>query len=142
MKKKTNDLILQTVTKVVSFIILLFALHIFFAGHNNPGGGFVGGLLTSGAIVLLLLAFDIKTVVHSLPIDYRIMIAVGLLFAVGTGLGGLVFDVPFLTHAHDAFVLPILGDTHLHTAVLFDIGVYLVVVGSTMTIIQTIGEEE
>lgn len=139
---KTNDIILQTVTKVVSFIILMFALHIFFAGHNNPGGGFVGGLLTSGAIVLLLLAYDIKTVANSLPIDFKIMVAVGLLFAVGTGLGSFLFDVPFLTHAFGDFTLPLLGKTHLHTAVLFDIGVYLVVVGSTLTIIQTIGEGE
>jgi len=139
---KTNDSILQTVTKIVSFIILLFALHIFFAGHNNPGGGFVGGLLTSAAIVLLLLAFDIKTVANSLPVDYKIMVAIGLLFAVGTGLGSFLFDVPFLTHAFGEITLPILGETHLHTAVLFDIGVYLVVVGATMTIIQTIGEGE
>lgn len=138
----TNDLILQTATKVVSFIILLFSLHIFFAGHYNPGGGFVGGLLTSGAIVLLLLAYDIKTVANSLPVNYRIMIAVGLLFAIGTGLGALIFDVPFLTHAFGYFTLPLLGKTSLHTAVLFDIGVYLVVVGATMTIIQTIGESE
>ncbi|RST77672.1 Na(+)/H(+) antiporter subunit B [Siminovitchia acidinfaciens] len=139
---RTNDIILQTVTKIVSFIILMFALHIFFAGHNNPGGGFVGGLLTSGAIVLLLLAYDIKSVANSLPIDFKIMVAVGLLFAVGTGVGSFLFDVPFLTHAFGEFTLPLLGKTHLHTAVLFDIGVYLVVVGSTLTIIQTIGEGE
>ncbi|WP_368653680.1 Na(+)/H(+) antiporter subunit B [Ornithinibacillus sp. 4-3] len=138
----SNDMILQTATKVVSFIILLFSLHIFFAGHYNPGGGFVGGLLTSGAIVLLLLAYDIKTVANSLPINYRYMIAIGLLFAVGTGVGAFIFDVPFLTHAFDYFELPLLGKTSLHTAVLFDIGVYLVVVGATMTIIQTIGESE
>lgn len=139
---RTNDIILQTITKLVSFMIMLFALHIFFAGHNNPGGGFVGGLLTSGAIVLLLLAFDIKTVTNSLPFDHRMMIAVGLLFAVGTGAGSLLFNVPFLTHAFGEFTLPVLGKTHLHTAVLFDIGVYLVVVGATLTIIQTIGESE
>ncbi len=139
---KTNDIILQTVTKIVSFIILMFALHIFFAGHNHPGGGFVGGLLTSGAIVLLLLAYDIKTVTNSLPIDFKIVVAVGLLFAVGTGLGSFLFDVPFLTHAFGELTIPILGELHLNTAVLFDIGVYLAVVGSTMTIIQTIGEGE
>ncbi len=139
---KRNDIILQTTTKIVSFIIILFSFHIFFAGHNNPGGGFVGGLLTSGAIVLLLLAYDIKTVSNILSIDYKMMIAVGLLFAIGTGLGSLLFNVPFLTHAFGDFTLPLLGETVLHTAVLFDIGVYLVVVGSTMTIIQTIGESE
>lgn len=139
---KQNDIILQMATKIVAFIIFLFSLHIFFTGHNNPGGGFVGGLLTSGAIVLLLLTYDIKTVTNILPIDYKIMIAIGLLFAIGTGLGSFLFDVPFLTHAFDDFTLPLLGKTSLHTAVLFDIGVYLVVVGSTMTIIQTIGESE
>ena len=59
---KTNDVILQTVTKFVLFVIILFSIHLFFAGHYYPGGGFIGGLMTSGAIVLLLLAFDIKTV--------------------------------------------------------------------------------
>ncbi|AND41992.1 MULTISPECIES: Na(+)/H(+) antiporter subunit B [Cytobacillus] len=139
---KTNDIILQTATKVVLFLIVLFSIHIFFAGHYTPGGGFVGGLLTSGAIVLLLLAFDMKTVSKILPVNYIHMIAVGLLFAIGTGAGALLFNVPFLTHAFGHVDLPVLGDTSLHTATLFDLGVFLVVVGVTMTIIQTIGEDE
>lgn len=139
---KTNDVILQTVTKLTLFIIILFSIHLFFAGHYHPGGGFVGGLMTSGAIVLLLLAFDIKTVKEILPIDYLKLIAVGLLFSVGTGTGALAFDLPFLTHAFTNVDLPLLGKTSLHTAVLFDTGVFLVVIGVTMTIIQTIGESE
>ncbi|EWG09436.1 Na(+)/H(+) antiporter subunit B [Cytobacillus firmus] len=139
---KTNDIILQTATKVVLFLIVLFSIHIFFAGHYTPGGGFVGGLLTSGAIVLLLLAFDMKTVSKILPVNYIHMIAVGLLFSIGTGAGALLFNVPFLTHAFGHVDLPVLGDTSLHTATLFDLGVFLVVVGVTMTIIQTIGEDE
>jgi multicomponent Na+:H+ antiporter subunit B len=139
---KTNDLILQTVTKVILFVIILFSIHLFFAGHYYPGGGFVGGLMTSGAIVLLLLAFDLKTIENILPIDYKHLIGIGMLFAVGTGTGALFFDAPFLTHAFDYVNFPLLGKTSLHTAVLFDTGVYLVVVGVTMTIIQTIGEDE
>lgn len=139
---RTNDLILQTVTKVTLFIILLFSIHLFFAGHYYPGGGFIGGLMTAGALVLLLLAFDMKTVAKILPINYRILTAIGLLFAVGTSAGSLLFNVPFLTHAFGDVYLPLLGKTSLHTAVLFDTGVYLVVIGVTMTIIQTIGEDE
>jgi len=139
---KTNDVILKTISKVVTFIIILFSIHLFFAGHYYPGGGFIGGLITSGAIVLLLLAYDIKTVASILPVNYRMIVAIGLLFAVGTSAGALLFDVPFLTHAYDYFKLPLLGKTSLHTAVLFDTGVYLVVIGVTMTIIQTIGESE
>lgn len=139
---KTNDVILQTVTTIVSFIIILFSIQLFFAGHYTPGGGFIGGLMTSGALVLLLLAYDIKTVRTILPIDYKLLTAVGLLLAVGTGAGALLFDVPFLTHAYDYFNLPLLGETSLHTAVIFDTGVYFVVIGITMTIIQTIGVSE
>ncbi|WP_404409607.1 Na(+)/H(+) antiporter subunit B [Jeotgalibacillus malaysiensis] len=142
MKKQPNDLILQTVTTVISFIILLFSIHLFFAGHYTPGGGFIGGLMTAAALVLLLLAYDIKTLNTILPFDYRLMTALGLMIALLTGAGALLFDVPFLTHAYDYFDLPLLGETSLHTAVLFDIGVYMVVIGVTMTIIQTIGESE
>ncbi|WP_033541069.1 Na(+)/H(+) antiporter subunit B [Planococcus sp. CAU13] len=139
---KTNDVMLQTATKVVTFIILLFAVHIFFAGHYTPGGGFVGGLLTTSAIVLLMLAFGIRTVKKILPINYVVMTSVGLLVAIATAAASIVFDVPFFTHAYDYFDLPLFGETSLHSALLFDIGVYLVVVGVTMTIIQTIGEDE
>jgi multicomponent Na+:H+ antiporter subunit B len=139
---KTNDLILQTVTKVVVFIIITFSIHLFFRGHYYPGGGFIGGLMSASAIVLLLLAYDIKTVKNIIPIDYKILIGIGLFTALSTGIGSLIFDVPFLTHTFSYFNLPILGKTALATAVLFDTGVYLVVIGVTMTIIQTIGESE
>lgn len=139
---KTNDLILQTVTKFTLFVIFLFSIHLFFAGHYHPGGGFVGGLMSAAAIVLLLLAYDLKTVSTILPIDYKMLIGAGLLLAVGTGAGSLLFNVPFLTHAYRYVDFPLIGKTSLHTALLFDTGVYLVVIGVTMTIIQTIGEDE
>ncbi|MBT2571975.1 Na(+)/H(+) antiporter subunit B [Planococcus sp. ISL-110] len=138
---RTNDVMLQTATKVVTFIILMFAVHIFFAGHYTPGGGFVGGLLTTSAIVLLMLAFDLETVKKILPINYVSMTAVGLLLALATAAASIIFDVPFFTHAYDYYDLPLFGNTSLHSALLFDVGVYLVVVGVTMTIIQTIGED-
>lgn len=139
---RTNDVMLQTATKVVTFIILMFAVHIFFAGHYTPGGGFVGGLLTASAIVLLMLAYDIETIKKILPINYVLMTSAGLLISIATAAASIVFDVPFFTHAYDYFNLPLFGETSLHSAALFDLGVYLVVVGVTMTIIQTIGEDE
>ncbi len=136
---KANDVILQTATKVVFFIIFLFSIHIFFAGHFAPGGGFVGGLLTTAAIVLLLLAFDLKTVQEALPFNFMHIVAIGLLLALGMAAGSFVFNVPFFTHAFGDYYLPLFGVTSLHTAMIFDAGVYLVVVGSTITMIQTIG---
>ena len=139
---KQNDLILQTVTKVAAFVILLFSVSIFLGGHYSPGGGFVGGLMTSAALVLLLLAFDIKTVAEVFPIYYKMMIGSGLFISALTVAGSLLFGVPLMTHVYRYIDFPILGHISLHTAVLFDLGVYLVVVGVTMTIIQTIGESE
>lgn len=139
---KTNDVIMQFTAKIVFFIIFFYAVHIFFAGHYTPGGGFVGGLVTASAIVLLIIAFDLKTVQSIIPINYIYLVGTGLILALGTAAFSMFVDKPFFTHFFDYFHLPILGKTSLHTAALFDLGVYLVVVGVTMTIIQTIGEDE
>lgn len=136
---KTNNVILQTASKVAFFIIILFSIYIFFAGHNTPGGGFVGGLLTTGAFVLLLLAYDLKTVENLLPFNFMIVVAIGLLLSVSMASASILFNVPFFTHAFGEFNLPFFGETLLHTATIFDAGVYLVVVGSALTIIQTMG---
>ncbi|GIQ70150.1 Na(+)/H(+) antiporter subunit B [Xylanibacillus composti] len=138
-----NDVILRTATKVITFIILAFSLYLFFAGHNNPGGGFIGGLVTASALVLMYLAFDLESMKKAIPVNYITMTAVGLLIAVATGLGSFLFGAPFLSHTFDYFDLPLFGEkTELATAVLFDLGVYLTVVGITMTIILAIGEDQ
>ncbi|MER1998472.1 MAG: Na(+)/H(+) antiporter subunit B [Lysinibacillus sp.] len=139
---KVNNLILQFTAKIVFFMIFFFSVHIFFAGHYTPGGGFVGGLLMASAIVLLVIAFDLKTVQTILPVNYTYMTATGLIIAVATAAFPMFNGDPFFTHYFDYFTLPLIGKTSLHTAALFDLGVYLVVVGVTMTIIQTIGEDE
>lgn len=139
---KVNNLILQFTAIIVFFIILLFAVHIFFAGHYTPGGGFVGGLLASSAIVLLVLAFDLKTVKSLLPINFTYVFGIGLFISLSTASFSMLKGKPFFTHFFDKYSLPLFGKTSLHTAALFDLGVFFVVVGVTMTIIQTIGEDE
>ncbi|MCM3619033.1 Na(+)/H(+) antiporter subunit B [Sutcliffiella horikoshii] len=139
---KVNDLILQTVTTLLSFIIIIFSVYLFFAGHYTPGGGFIGGLMTSAALVLLLLAFDIKTIRKIFPFNFMTVAAAGLLISILTGVAAMFFDVPYLTHTFGYVELPILGETALASTLIFDLGVYLVVVGIAMTIIQTIGESE
>lgn len=139
---RANNLIIQFTSKIVFFIIIFFAVHIFFAGHYTPGGGFVGGLLASSAIVLLIITFDLKTVQKMIPVNFMVVTASGLLISFMTAAFPLFLDDPFFTHSFGYFTLPIIGETSLHTAALFDLGVFLVVVGVTMTIIQTIGEDE
>lgn len=138
---RINDVILQTVTKLVVFIILTFGVELFFAGHNDPGGGFIGGLVLSSALVLLFLVFDIETVLKGIPVDFKKVAAVGVLFVVGTGLGGVLFGASFLTQTFASFHLPFLGDTELATVVLFEVGVALTVVGTVVTIILSISED-
>lgn len=133
---------LQTLTRILVFLILAFSIYLLFAGHNQPGGGFIGGLMTASGIVLLYLSFDIKLVKKSLPINFITVIGIGLLLTVATGIASMLLGYPFLTQFFDYFHLPILGEAELTTAMPFDIGVYLVVIGAAVTIILTIAEDD
>ncbi|KON84538.1 monovalent cation/H+ antiporter subunit B [Rossellomorea marisflavi] len=139
--KKPNDIIIKNVTRVAIVIILAFAINLFISGHHHPGGGFIGGLAFSSALILLFLTFDMESVRRNLPVDFKVLSAVGVLIAVLTGVGGMVFDKPFLFQTYDYFDLPIFGKTELATAVLFDIGVALAVIGTSMTIILSMGDD-
>ncbi|WP_252504566.1 Na(+)/H(+) antiporter subunit B [Sporosarcina sp. Marseille-Q4943] len=138
---KINDVILQTVTKIVVFIILTFGVELFLSGHNNPGGGFIGGLVLSSAFVLLYLVHDIETVHKGIPFDFKKVAALGALLAVGTGIGSVLFGNEFLTQAFGHFTLPVFGETELSTVIVFEAGVALTVVGVVVTIISTISED-
>jgi len=129
------------VTKMVVFIILTFGIELFLSGHYNPGGGFIGGLVLSSAFVLLYMVFDIETVHKGIPFDFKMIAAFGVLLAVGTGLGSVIFGAPFLTQTASHFNLPVFGETELSTVVLFEAGVALTVVGVVVTIILSISED-
>ena len=139
---KANDVILRTVVRLVVFIILTLGVYLFFAGHNAPGGGFIGGLVLGSAIVLLYLTFDIETVSKKMPFDFKYVAAIGVLLATGSAITALFFDVPFLTQTDDYFTLPILGEMHLSTVTVFEAGVALTVIGVLVTIILSISEDE
>lgn len=139
--KKTNDVILQAVVKIVVFIILTLAIYLFIAGHNSPGGGFVAGLVLSSAFVLLYLAFDMETVNKGLNLNFIVVAAVGVFLAVGTGFLSLFRQEAFLTQSYMTMYFPLIGDTELATVTLFEAGVALAVVGVVVTIILSIGED-
>lgn len=139
--KRHNDVILKSVTKVAVVIILTFAINLFISGHHFPGGGFIGGLTFSAALLLLFLTYDIETVRKNIPLDFKVVAAVGVLISVLTGVGGMILGTPFLNQDYGYFNLPIFGKTELATAVLFDIGVALAVIGTSLTIIMSIGDD-
>ena len=112
-------------------VILLFGLHLFLRGHDLPGGGFVAGITVAVALILLYMARGarwVETHLRVLPVRW---IGLGLLLAAGTGLASLVFGRPFLTSYFHYAELPLLGRLPLASAVLFDLGVFCVVVGAT-----------
>src|SRR5699024_12351423 len=88
---KENDVVLETISKIAIFIILTFGFYIFLAGHDNPVGGFIGGLVFSSAFILMFLAFDVETVVQSLPIDFRAVIIIGCLVSMRSALRSMYF---------------------------------------------------
>jgi len=138
---RMESVIFQTIARQALYVIILFSLFLLGRGHNEPGGGFIGGLMTAAAIVIQYLAFNLEMVKKALPFDGIKLIALGLLFAVGTGLGTMFQYGIFMDHVFAWVQLPFFGGLELTTAFLFDLGVYLVVVGGIITIITAIGEE-
>lgn len=139
---KPNDIILRSTTSLISFILLGFAIYLLFAGHNSPGGGFVGGLTTSAAFLLMYISFGQSTIDKILSINFINLVPTGLMIALLTGLGSLLFNKPFLTQTFGHVNFPLFGEFELATAMLFDLGVYLTVLGTTMTIILTISSDQ
>lgn len=139
--KKPNDVILRTSAKVAVVIILAFSINLFISGHHYPGGGFIGGLTFTAAIVLLLLVYGLEKVRKNISVDFKVVAAIGVLISVLTGVGGMVKGKHFLNQTFGYVNLPVFGDTEMTTAVLFDVGVALTVIGTSLTIIMTIGED-
>jgi multicomponent K+:H+ antiporter subunit A len=120
-------------------LALVVSLYILLRGHNLPGGGFIAGLVTAVALILQYIARGIDFARVRLPIDHPRLIAAGLAIAAATGLASWIFGAPFLTSAHGHVDLPLLGDVELASAMAFDLGVYVVVVASTLLILTELG---
>jgi len=133
--------ILITASKVLHPLLLMFSIFLLFRGHNEPGGGFSGGLVAAGAFVLHMLAHDVSSARRALRIDPHVLVAVGLLTALLSGLFSVFFGHAFLTGAWITWEMPAFGKWSVGTPLLFDIGVYLVVVGITMLIVLNTAEE-
>ncbi len=122
-------------------LAMVFAFHLFMRGHNEPGGGFVAGLVVAIAFIAQYMVSGTRWVedrMHLLPPRW---IAVGILFAVVTGLGAVALGFPFLT-SHTAHVRwPLVGEVHLPSAAVFDLGVFAVVLGATLLMLTAIAHQ-
>ncbi len=122
-------------------VAVLYAFHLFMRGHNEPGGGFVAGLVVAIAFIAQYMVSGTRWVEARLALQPTRWIAAGLLIALLTGLGSLLLGYPFLT-THTAHVhWPLVGEVHLPSAALFDVGVFAVVVGSTLLLLTAIAHQ-
>ncbi len=134
-----HPLILATFARLLLPLALLVSAFILLRGHNAPGGGFIAGLVTAIALIMQYLANGVAWTHARLPPHTHPWIAAGLAIAFVTGLASWLFAHPFLTSAFGHFHLPLVGDLELASAMAFDLGVYLVVVGATLLILINLG---
>lgn len=162
-----TTVIARTIVRIVVPIILLVAIALLLQGHNQPGGGFIAGVLTTTGIALVYIIYGLHYVEDNLlsasvlprsfPLDvddtgsetptsitkeFGEIFGIGLAIAAGSGLFAVVFGYPFLSQAV-VFLehLPIYGEMEIASALVFDLGVYVVVVGGLLTILAVVGNE-
>jgi len=158
-----STVILRTVARAVIPLGFVVSFAFFLQGHNLPGGGFIAGVLTASAMGLAYLAYgldgveddvlgrEVDTVVehvqHGIVRDYQALTAAGLGVAVTGGLAAIAYGsltgdpLPFMTQSFTDVTVPLFGHVELASAVVFDLGVYVTVVGALLTVISVVGAE-
>jgi multicomponent Na+:H+ antiporter subunit B len=136
-----NSVILQTATRYLMPLMLLFSIVVLLQGHNKPGGGFIGGLVGATAFALHAIAFNAHETRRALRIDMRTLIGVGLLIALASGMLGPIYGLPLMTGMWTELAVPGVGPLKVGTPLLFDVGVYLVVLGTAILMVLLLVEE-
>lgn len=126
-----NPIIFRASSRLVLPAALIFSIYVLLRGHNEPGGGFIGGLIAAAGIAVHALPRGREAMLAMLRMPPQAMIGLGLAFALVSGLPALFLDEPYLTHQW-----LFLGDLAIGTTLVFDIGVYLAVVGSVLTFLS------
>jgi multicomponent K+:H+ antiporter subunit A len=131
--------ILVQITRLLLPLALLFSAYIFLRGHSEPGGGFIAGLITAAVLILQYIASGIVWTRPRFHFDNHIIMAWGLLLALITGIGSWMVGYPFLTSTFTYVTLPVVGKFEVASAMVFDLGVYLAVVGSVLLMLVKLG---
>ncbi|MFF0493897.1 Na+/H+ antiporter subunit A [Nocardia sp. NPDC004068] len=136
---RERSMVLAMTTRLLFPTIMMLSVYLFFAGHNAPGGGFAGGLTAGLALVLRYLAGGRYELAEALPVDAGHVLGAGLTLSAGTATGSLLLGAPPLSSAVIEVTLPVLGHVKFVTALLFDLGVYLIVVGLVLDVLRSLG---
>ncbi|MEK9501736.1 monovalent cation/H+ antiporter subunit A [Gaopeijia maritima] len=133
-------LLLTTISRLTLPLALLVSVYIFLRGHNEPGGGFIAGLVTAVALIIQYIASGIGWTQERLDVDLHKVIGVGITAAGMAGVGAFIWGAPFLTGWFDYFHFPVIGELELASALLFDLGVYLTVVSVVILMLVNMGK--
>lgn len=136
-----RSLILDTTVRLVFDAVLVFSVYLLFSGHNQPGGGFVGGLVAAGAVALRYLAGGLDEVRRIFRIRPWSFLSIGLALAVLTALVPVLLGDPLLDQEAVELHLGLLGKAKVTSATVFDTGVYFIVVGLVLMAFEGLGEE-
>jgi multicomponent Na+:H+ antiporter subunit A len=131
--------ILSRGVSVAAGPILTFSLYLLFAGHNQPGGGFAGGLVAGVLIAVIAASGGVEAVRRFVPLRSTVLMGLGVTLASATGFASMLTGSGFLESGYIEFDLPLLGDLKIVSALVFDLGVYLVVVGISLSLIRALG---
>ncbi|MGD9616610.1 MAG: monovalent cation/H+ antiporter subunit A [Alphaproteobacteria bacterium] len=137
-----HPLLLVVATRVLLPIAITVALYIFLRGHNEPGGGFIAGLVVAIALIMQYIASGYAWAAQRARVDAQAMIGGGIAIAGLTGIAAWYFGRPFLTSAHGHFHLPLIGEVELASAMAFDLGVMLTVIGAVVLSLRQISRVE
>lgn len=136
-----KSVILKTVGRFIIILISLYALFLLFRGHNLPGGGFIAGLVTVAGITVYTIAFGKDEARKLIQVDPQKLLASGLGLALTSGFISLLYGKPFMTGIWYEIMFSDGATLPIGTPVLFDLGVYLVVIGSALIFVLTLEDE-
>ncbi len=134
-----RSMVLEATTRLIFPTIVVLSVYFFWAGHNSPGGGFAGGLTMGLGLVLRYLAGGRYELGEALPLEPGRILGAGLAISAGTATASLLLGAPALSSAVFQVTLPLLGDVKLVTALFFDLGIYMIVVGLVLDVLRSLG---
>ena len=138
-RAQNRSLMVDVATRILFPSMIMLSVYFFFVGHNAPGGGFAGGLVAALAFALRYLAGGRDELEEALPVDASRILGVGLIASATAILWPMLLGEPPLTSHIWDITVPLIGDIHIASALLFDLGVYLIVIGLMMHILQSLG---
>ena len=139
LSSTSRSLVFEVITRLLFGIMIATSIYLLIAGHNSPGGGFAGGLVAGMALVIRYLAAGRHELDEAAPFDAGRLLGGGLLCAMVAAIGPVFLGGAILQSYDVTFNLPIFGELHLVSSTIFDIGVYLVVVGMLLDVARSLG---